>query len=427
MDYYTGVPDLKQGEEESIKTEAFGMEEGIDEINSGAAIDQLHHEIKLEDSNIKIDRNLEYSMEVNKNNEKHIWRQKYEFRQIEDQSCVDNMIAQLFGAHAKVILEDCSVKIERGLVSPNEQSEDIFKNAAGVARVRPYAVAVNGFKQFPSKVVSKIRTTVELNSSHSYNSSLKLISKKNRKSKFPRICLSGKTASDLLARSPQCTVSSSLENDDCGNNSTQYYSSLENSPYTNSKEPNRIKTTKSKSLLASLSKFKKPPNQRHDTPAAHEEEEADFACHYCVRTFTTKSGLRWHESYSHRRTCSICAKYVQFSNRRGRHKEPVCNSCDEKFPRPKSSPTKQKVAVSLNHYNPQKLTEKQKLYYRFKCDICSKLFGKRNRMIKHITNNHPADKLKIDLAKFVASPKKNKRPRATRSGRVAKVPSRFED
>ena len=29
------------------------------------------------------------------------------------------------------------------------------------------------------------------------------------------------------------------------------------------------------------------------------EDENEFACHYCDRTFTTKGGLGYHESYAH--------------------------------------------------------------------------------------------------------------------------------
>lgn len=271
-----------------------------------------------------------------------------------------------------------------------------------IAGVIPHAVAVNGFKRHHLKVLSKLNNGVDSDSSLSYGS-LRAISKKNRKSKFPRICLSGKTASELLARSPVCTESSSSEtddeDDDCGNNNTLLQPKK---IQLNSKELKRIKTLKSKSLLGSLPKLKK---KKSDTGEKEDEkEEEDFACHYCDRTFTTKSGLGWHESYSHPRTCRICAKSFQFSNRWTRHKDPICNPCSEKFPQPKGSPIK--VSASLSHYNPQQLTEKQKLYYRFKCDICSKLFGKRDRMIKHITNNHPSDMHKVDLAKFVFSPKK---------------------
>ena len=35
-----------------------------------------------------------------------------------------------------------------------------------------------------------------------------------------------------------------------------------------------------------------------------------------------------------------------------------------------------------------------------KCDICYKVFGKRSSMIRHITNNHPLNIHKVDLAKF---------------------------
>ena len=264
-----------------------------------------------------------------------------------------------------------------------------------IAGVRPHAVAVNGFKRYHLKVLSKFNSnSLETKSPLSY-SSLRAISKKNRKSKFPRICLSGKTASELLARSPQCTESSqSSDDEDYSNNNTQE-SSRKAQP--NSKESKQTKTSKSKSLLSSLAKSNKSKT--------NETEDDEFACHYCDRTFTTKSGLGWHESYSHPRTCRICAKSFQFSIRWSRHKDPICNPCSEKFPQPKGSPIK--VSPSLSQpYHPQQLTEKQKLYYRFKCDICSKLFGKRGRMIKHITNNHPSDMHKVDLAKFVATPKK---------------------
>lgn len=39
---------------------------------------------------------------------------------------------------------------------------------------------------------------------------------------------------------------------------------------------------------------------------------------------------------------------------------------------------------------------------QFKCDICSRNFGKRSRMIKHITSFHPGDIHKVDLTKFVS-------------------------
>ena len=263
-----------------------------------------------------------------------------------------------------------------------------------IVGIGPHAVAVNGFKRYHLKLLSKSNNDMpESNSDVSY-SGLKAMSKKNRKSKFPRICLSGKTASDLLARSPQCTESSDSSDDDsCCNNNTQ---KLSQRVQLNSKDNKGSKSMKSKSLISSLSKSKKSNTC---------EEEEEFPCHYCDRTFTTKSGLGWHESYSHPRTCRVCAKSFQFSNRWSRHKDPICNNCSEKYPQPKGSPIKLTPTLSQN-YNPQQLTEKQKLYYRFKCDICNKLFGKRSRMINHITNVHPADMHKVDLAKFVFSPKK---------------------
>ena len=136
------------------------------------------------------------------------------------------------------------------------------------------------------------------------------------------------------------------------------------------------------------------------------EEEDEFACHYCERTFTSKSGVGWHESFAHPRPCRVCAKSFQFSTRWSRHKDPICNPCSEKFPQPNGSPVKITQTTLAQPYKPQQLTEQQKLYYRFKCDICSKLFGKRDRMIKHITNNHPSDMHKVDLSKFVFSPTK---------------------
>ena len=136
------------------------------------------------------------------------------------------------------------------------------------------------------------------------------------------------------------------------------------------------------------------------------EEEDEFACHYCERTFTSKSGVGWHESFAHPRPCRVCAKSFQFSTRWSRHKDPICNPCSEKFPQPNGRPVKITQTTLAQPYKPQQLTEQQKLYYRFKCDICSKLFGKRDRMIKHITNNHPSDMHKVDLSKFVFSPTK---------------------
>ena len=241
------------------------------------------------------------------------------------------------------------------------------------AGVRPHAVAVNGFRKY-----------------HLTYSSPKSISKKNRKSKFPRICLTGKTAAELLARS--CTESSDDSDDEyCSNNNTQKL--IQRVPKVNS--PN----VTSKSLISSMSKSKKA------SPKKEQNDDDEFQCHYCDRSFTTKSGLGWHESYAHPRDCRVCSKSFQFSNRWSRHKDPICNPCSEKYPQPKNSPIKLTPTLSQN-YNPNQLTEKQKLYYRFKCDICNKLFGKRSRMINHITNAHPSEMHKVDLAKFVFSPKK---------------------
>ena len=248
-----------------------------------------------------------------------------------------------------------------------------------IAGVRPHAVAVNGFKRY-----------------HLSYSSLKSISKKNRKSKFPRICLSGKTAAELLARS--CTESSDDSGDEyCSNNNTQ--KQIQKAPKGNSQNTKSLKTIKSKSLISSMAKPKKGHSEKEEI------EDEEFSCHFCDRSFTTKSGLGWHESYAHPRDCRVCCKSFQFSNRWSRHKDPICNPCSEKYPQPKGSPIKLTPTLSQN-YNPQQLTEKQRLYYRFKCDICNKLFGKRSRMINHITNAHPSDMHKVDLAKFVFSPKK---------------------
>ena len=247
-----------------------------------------------------------------------------------------------------------------------------------IAGVRPHAVAVNGYRKY-----------------HLNYSSLKSISKKNRKSKFPRICLSGQTASELLARSPQCTESSDDSADEyCSNNNTQKMV-----PRASKVNSHNIKSPNSKSLISSLSKSKKA------SPKKEDNDDDEFQCHYCDRSFTTKSGLGWHESYAHPRDCRVCSKSFQFSNRWSRHKDPICNPCSEKYPQPKNSPIKLTPTLSQN-YNPNQLTEKQRLYYRFKCDICNKLFGKRSRMINHITNAHPSDMHKVDLAKFVFSPKK---------------------
>ena len=259
--------------------------------------------------------------------------------------------------------------------------------------VRPHAVSVQGFKRYHLKILSKLSSDMlDSNGSSSYNN-FRAISRKNRKTKFPRICLTG-TASELLAGSPQCTESSdSSDEDDFSNNNTQKpFQRIEQI----SKSNKHSKTNKSKSLISSLS------NSNKSKPI---ENENEFPCHYCDRSFTTKSGVGWHESYAHPRKCRVCSKSFQFSNRWSRHKDPICNPCSEKFPQPKNSPMKITPTLSQT-YNPQQLTEKQRLYYRFKCDICNKLFGKRGRMIKHITNNHPSDMHKVDLSKFVFSPKK---------------------
>merc|ERR1712242_572280 len=113
---------------------------------------------------------------------------------------------------------------------------------------------------------------------------LKSLSKKPRKSKFPRICLSGKTASDPLYRSSQDESSDSSEDENCRNNNTQKQSQK---VQLHSKDTKGSKSIKSKSLISSLAKSKK-------TNACEDEDE--FSCHYCDRTFTTKSGLGWHES-----------------------------------------------------------------------------------------------------------------------------------
>jgi hypothetical protein len=45
-----------------------------------------------------------------------------------------------------------------------------------------------------------------------------------------------------------------------------------------------------------------------------------------------------------------------------------------------------------------------------KCDICSKVFDRRSRMIRHMTSCHASDLHKVDLSKFAYNNKKTTAP-----------------
>jgi len=92
-------------------------------------------------------------------------------------------------------------------------------------------------------------------------------------------------------------------------------------------------------------------------------------------------------------SCKMCSKRYKVSSPHKSWKEAVqasnqsfCEKCRPLF-----------VAAAAATKLREKAAAGGKSY---KCDICNKVFGKRTNMIRHMTNNHPLNIHKVDLAKF---------------------------
>ncbi|KAJ3665433.1 hypothetical protein Zmor_000929 [Zophobas morio] len=126
---------------------------------------------------------------------------------------------------------------------------------------------------------------------------------------------------------------------------------------------------------------------------------AEFQCKYCSKKMLHLSSLKLHEKmhlYRPSYTCDICFKTFAYTNSLATHKKThkgvkdnVCGICKKQFSRKTS--LRRHMLIHLRNKNfsfkvrlKPKIVPKDRIEKRLKCDECSRKFGSKALLLKHL-------------------------------------------